>query len=76
MKLAINLLLSLGMLALCMWLVWPDATVRAQLAAAFDAIDASVEHIHGAMDHTIDVGRPRLSRREAREHREIVHQPP
>lgn len=40
MKLAINLLLSLGMLALCLWLVWPDAGVRAQLAAAFDAIDA------------------------------------
>lgn len=32
MRLAINLLLSLGMLALCTWLVWPDATERAQLA--------------------------------------------
>ena len=26
MRLAINVLLSLGMLALCTWLVWPDAT--------------------------------------------------
>ncbi len=41
MKLAINLLLSLGMLALCMWLVWPDAVVRDQLEAALRAIDAS-----------------------------------
>jgi glycosyltransferase 2 family protein len=39
MKLAVNLTLSLGMLALCMWLVWPDATVRTQLAAAFDALE-------------------------------------
>lgn len=31
MRLAINLLLSLGMLALCTWLVWPDATERTQL---------------------------------------------
>ncbi len=38
MKLAINLLLSLGMLALCMWLVWPNAGTRAQLEAAFDAL--------------------------------------
>jgi uncharacterized membrane protein YbhN (UPF0104 family) len=38
-KLAINLLLSFGMLALCMWLVWPDAGVRLQLKAAFDALD-------------------------------------
>jgi glycosyltransferase 2 family protein len=41
MKLAINLFLSLGMLALCMWLVWPDATVRAQLEAAFNALEFS-----------------------------------
>ncbi len=41
MKLAVNLTLSFGMLALCMWLVWPDAAVRTQLAAAFAAIDAS-----------------------------------
>jgi uncharacterized protein (TIRG00374 family) len=40
MKLAVNLALSLGMLALCMWLVWPDATVRAQLSAALEALDA------------------------------------
>jgi glycosyltransferase 2 family protein len=31
MRLAFNLILSLGMLALCTWLVWPDAADRAQL---------------------------------------------
>jgi uncharacterized protein (TIRG00374 family) len=31
MRLAINVLLSLGMLALCTWLVWPDADARRQL---------------------------------------------
>jgi glycosyltransferase 2 family protein len=31
MRLAINLLLSLGMLAMCTWLVWPDAAERVQL---------------------------------------------
>jgi uncharacterized protein (TIRG00374 family) len=31
MRLAINLVLSLGMLALCTWLVWPDAAESAQL---------------------------------------------
>ena len=31
MRLAINLLLSIGMLALCTWLVWPDAVERGQL---------------------------------------------
>jgi uncharacterized protein (TIRG00374 family) len=31
MRLAINLGLSLGMLALCTWLVWPDAGERVQL---------------------------------------------
>ena len=41
MKLAINLILSFGMLALCLWLVWPDAAVRTQLAAAFDALEFS-----------------------------------
>ncbi len=41
MKLAVNLFLSLGMLALCLWLVWPDATVRAQLDAAFAALELS-----------------------------------
>jgi len=39
MKLAINLILSLGMLALCTWLVWPDALTRAQLDAAFAALE-------------------------------------
>jgi uncharacterized protein (TIRG00374 family) len=31
MRLAINLVLSLGMLALCTWLVWPDAAERHDL---------------------------------------------
>lgn len=35
MRLAINLLLSFIMLALCLWLVWPDADQRQQLAQAF-----------------------------------------
>ncbi|HEU4611842.1 MAG TPA: lysylphosphatidylglycerol synthase transmembrane domain-containing protein [Kofleriaceae bacterium] len=39
MKLAINLVLSLGMLALCAWLVWPDAVTRQQLEAAFEALE-------------------------------------
>src|SRR5512132_2150208 len=34
MKLAIRLTLSLGMLALCMWFVWPDAKTRDALDAA------------------------------------------
>ncbi len=38
MKLAINLVLSLGMLALCLWLVWPDAVERTQLAEAVRAL--------------------------------------
>jgi glycosyltransferase 2 family protein len=33
-RLAVNLALSLGMLALCTWLVWPDAASRAHLEAA------------------------------------------
>lgn len=35
MKLAINLFLSFGMLALCLWLVWPAAAERHELALAF-----------------------------------------
>lgn len=35
MKLAINLLLSAAMLALCLWLVWPGPDDRDQLRAAF-----------------------------------------
>ncbi|HEX2689529.1 MAG TPA: lysylphosphatidylglycerol synthase transmembrane domain-containing protein [Kofleriaceae bacterium] len=31
MRLALNLVLSLGMLALCTWLVWPDAEARIKL---------------------------------------------
>jgi uncharacterized protein (TIRG00374 family) len=38
MRLAINLFLSLGMLALCTWLVWPDATERAQLHSVITAM--------------------------------------
>ena len=38
MKLAINLALSFAMLALCLWLVWPDAETREQLRGAFDAM--------------------------------------
>ena len=38
MKLAINLALSLAMLALCLWLVWPDAETRDQLGAALGAL--------------------------------------
>ena len=34
MKLAVNLGLSLVMLGLCLWLVWPDASTRTQLATA------------------------------------------
>ena len=34
MRLAINLILSLGMLALCTWLVWPDAQERVHLQEA------------------------------------------
>ncbi len=32
MKLAVNLLLSIGMLALCTWLVWPDTHTRTAIA--------------------------------------------
>jgi len=39
MKLAINLALSFAMLALCLWLVWPDAATRAQLKEALQAIE-------------------------------------
>jgi uncharacterized protein (TIRG00374 family) len=38
MRLAINLVLSLGMLALCTWLVWPDAAARLELHKVFAAI--------------------------------------
>lgn len=38
--LAINLALSFGMLALCVWLVWPDHQTRTQIKAAFAALDA------------------------------------
>ena len=34
MKLAINIALSLAMLGLCLWLVWPDAANRRQLEDA------------------------------------------
>jgi len=38
MKLAINLVLSFSMLALCGWLVWPDHTTRDQLHHAWAAL--------------------------------------
>jgi glycosyltransferase 2 family protein len=38
MKLAINLLLSFGMLALCLWLVWPDERSRDHLVSALESI--------------------------------------
>jgi glycosyltransferase 2 family protein len=38
MRLAINLALSLGMLALCVYLVWPDAAGRQDLADAVESI--------------------------------------
>jgi len=38
-KLAINLGLSLIVLALCLWLVWPDGKNRAQLEAVLGAIE-------------------------------------
>ena len=41
MKLAINLVLSLGMLALCLWLVWPGATERHDLGLAFARLEWS-----------------------------------
>jgi len=39
MRLAVNLLLSFGMLALCLWLVWPDAAARVELAGAFGRLE-------------------------------------
>ena len=41
MKLAINLALSLGMLALCLWLVWPGASERHELGQAFQRLEWS-----------------------------------
>jgi hypothetical protein len=38
MRLAINVVLSLGMLALCTWLVWPDPTESGQLRQAIGAL--------------------------------------
>lgn len=39
MKLAINLALSFGMLALCLWLVWPGASERHELVLAFERLE-------------------------------------
>jgi uncharacterized membrane protein YbhN (UPF0104 family) len=39
-KLAVNLGLSLAMLALCAWLMWPDAETREHLRAVIGGIDA------------------------------------
>jgi uncharacterized protein (TIRG00374 family) len=41
MKLVINTILSLGMLALCLWLVWPSHTTRVELELAFHALSWS-----------------------------------
>jgi uncharacterized protein (TIRG00374 family) len=38
MKLLVNIALSLAMLALCLWLVWPDADQRAKLATTFEQL--------------------------------------
>jgi glycosyltransferase 2 family protein len=40
MKLAVNLILSFGMLALCVWLVWPDHATRVQLVEVFEHLEA------------------------------------
>ncbi len=39
MKLAINITLSLGMLAICMWLVWPSARAQEDLRNALENLD-------------------------------------
>ncbi len=39
MKLAVKLGLSLGMLAVCAWLVWPSAATRAQVADVLDSLE-------------------------------------
>jgi glycosyltransferase 2 family protein len=39
MKLAINLALSFGMLALCLWLVWPDPATRHQLRLVLESLE-------------------------------------
>ena len=39
MKLALNWILSIGMLVLCAWLVWPNAQTRAQLAEVLESLD-------------------------------------
>ncbi|HEX4449856.1 MAG TPA: lysylphosphatidylglycerol synthase transmembrane domain-containing protein [Kofleriaceae bacterium] len=41
MRVIVNVGLSLVMLAVCLWLVWPDAVTRAQLADVFRALDLS-----------------------------------
>lgn len=38
MKLAVNLALSFAMLALCLWLVWPDAADRSQIELALSRL--------------------------------------
>jgi len=38
-KLFVNLALSFAMLALCLWLMWPNEETRTQLSAALDAIE-------------------------------------
>ncbi len=41
MKLAINLILSFGMLGLCLWLVWPDHDTRTQLGGVIHGMSWS-----------------------------------
>lgn len=41
MKLAVNLILSFGMLALCLWLVWPDAVDRDRIEHALRGLEWS-----------------------------------
>src|SRR5687767_14813980 len=38
-RLLVNLALSVGMLAICVWLVWPDAKGRAQLGDVLASIE-------------------------------------
>lgn len=41
MKLAVNLILSFGMLALCLWLVWPDGDDRVAIGKALERLEWS-----------------------------------
>ena len=45
MKLAINLVLSLGMLALCLWLVWPSSSAPPGQLSEMQQIEAAFERL-------------------------------